>query len=208
MVWTNIISQNKYIFPHIFLPHFNLSREVSISYLCHGYGKNKLKIMKGLLRKANIVFWILCKAFCWCIYLKEFHFLLSFCSWTHRDFDRYVLRYTITKLNWVIQNFQRQLERMAYRKVEPAVPFLAMLAYAWEPDSHTAAALLPLINILRWLSLITTYVWGSEKQTAVVCWEYRRAQRLFVSPPQHCCNHTMTWIVYPSSQEKYGLFPL
>lgn len=167
MVWTNIISQNKYIFPHIFLPHFNLSRGVSIQSLHHEYGKIKLKIIKTLQKEANTVFWILCKALCWCIYLKEFHFLLYFCCWTHRDFDRYELHYANSILTWMIQNFQRELEGMAYRKgCSPILSYTACAREQREPYCCLLASFNYYLEVT--LSLITTCAWGTEKPTAVV----------------------------------------
>lgn len=83
--------------------------------------------MKALQKEANIIFWILCKALCWYSHLKEIHFPLSFCCWTYRDFDRYELYHTNSILTWIIQNFQRELMVMAYRKAEPAVPSLAIV---------------------------------------------------------------------------------
>lgn len=129
MVLTNIISQSKYIFPHIFLPHINLSRRGfnTISLSWSWVWRNKIKNNEIIIERnqhhiLNIVQSTLL------VYLFEGVPLLLVILLlnTQRFWQIWATLYSV--VTWIIQNFQRELKGMAYRKVEPAVPSLAMLA--------------------------------------------------------------------------------
>lgn len=178
MVLTNIISQTQYIFPLILLLHFNVNfSTIPLSWL--------LKIIEALQKEASTIFWIFWKALCWCVSLKEFYSLLSFCCWTLRGFDRYELHYTNTILTLIIQNPQRKLNGMANRKVEPAVPSLAVLTYARE---QRATVLSPRFLWLIFGSDFVTDqhlclgIWKTSSCDSP-CWENKRSQKTFLCPP-------------------------